>query len=78
MFTRTQRPISDSVRARAALSDSRLTHAARELARRSAQAQDLPEFVADPAALSAVAVILARPLTRPHAASRPARSPVRR
>lgn len=61
--------------AHAALPDGGSIHAAREFARRGAQAQGLPEFVADPAALAAVAVILARPLTRPHAASQSARSP---
>jgi hypothetical protein len=42
--------------------------AARELAIRSAVAQGLPALVADPAALAAAAVILARAVTR----SRPA------
>ena len=61
MLARHQRPIpARTVLARAALTDGGLAHAAHEMAIRSAEGQGLPVQVADPAALAAVAVIIAR------------------
>ena len=70
MLTRPRRSSGASTApAHVSVLDGDLTQAARDLAGSSARAQSLPKFVTDPAELSVVAVILARPLTRPRPAA---------